>query len=155
MKEPKTDFGSWIRTERKKLGLSQKELADKCGVSQMTIRRYESGMRKENNSITKIKSFLKGDSIMEEKRGYPNPNYTEEDVMTEEEAILEEVGLVTVPVDHYEMLVSKAAALDIIAADIKANIDMKKSFNRVNDSLVMAVTGMNTYAVKKGEDPDE
>ena len=29
---------------------------------------------------------------MSEKRGYPNPNYTEEDVMTEEEAILEEVG---------------------------------------------------------------
>jgi hypothetical protein len=92
---------------------------------------------------------------MSEKRGYPNPNYTEEDVMTEEEAILEEVGLVTVPVDHYEMLVSKAAALDIIAADIKANIDRKKSYSRVNDSLVMAVTGMNTYAVKKGEDPDE
>ena len=89
------------------------------------------------------------------KRGYPNPNYTEKDVITEEEAILEEVGLVTLPVDHYEMLVSKAAALDIIAADIKANIDATKSYSRVNDSLVMAVTGMNTYAVKKGEDPDE
>jgi len=89
------------------------------------------------------------------KRGYPNSNYTEEDVITEEEAILEEVGLVTLPVDHYEMLVSKAAALDIIAADIKANIDSKKSYSRVNDSIVMAVTGMNAYAVKKGEDPDE
>ena len=89
------------------------------------------------------------------KRGYPNPNYTEKDVITEEEAILEEVGLVTLPVDHYEMLVSKAAALDIIAADIKANIDAKKSYSRVNDSLVMAVTGMNAYLVKKGEDPDE
>lgn len=92
---------------------------------------------------------------MNEKRGYPNPNYTEEDVMTEEEAILEEVGLVTLPVDHYEELVSKAAALDIIAADIKANIDAKKSYSRVNDSLVMAVTGMNTYLVSKGGKLDE
>lgn len=89
------------------------------------------------------------------KRGYPNPNYTEKDVITEEEAILEEVGLVTLPVDHYEMLVSKAAALDIIAADIKANIDAKKSYSRVNDSLVMAVTGMNTYLVSKGGKLDE
>lgn len=94
--------------------------------------------------------------MSEIKRGYPNPNYTENDILTEEEAeLLADVGLVTIDADHYEELVSKAAALDIIAADIKANIDSKKSYSRVNDSLVMAVTGMNTYAVKKGEDPDE
>ena len=92
---------------------------------------------------------------MSEKRGYPNPNYTDKDVITEEEATLEEVGLVTLPVDHYEMLVSKAAALDIIAADIKANIDAKKSYSRVNDSIVMAVTGMNAYLVSKGGKLDE
>ena len=71
---------------------------------------------------------------MSEKRGYPNPNYTEEDVMTEEEAILEEVGLVTLPVDHYEMLVSKAAALDILTADVKRR-------GSVHDEIVLAVTG--------------
>ena len=71
---------------------------------------------------------------MSEKRGYPNPNYTEEDVMTEEEAILEEVGLVTLPVDHYEMLVSKAAAIDILTADLKRR-------GSVNDDIVLAVTG--------------
>ena len=71
---------------------------------------------------------------MNEKRGYPNPNYTEEDVMTEEEAILEEVGLVTLPVDHYEMLVSKAAALDILTADLKRR-------GSVHDEIVLAVTG--------------
>lgn len=71
---------------------------------------------------------------MSEKRGYPNPNYTEDDVMTEEEAILEEVGLVTLPVDHYEMLVSKAAALDILTADLKRR-------GSVNDDIVLAVTG--------------
>ena len=92
---------------------------------------------------------------MSEKRGYPNPNYTDKDVITEEEATLEEVSLVTLPVDHYEMLVSKAAALDIIAADIKANIDAKKSYSRVNDSIVMAVTGMNAYLVSKGGKLDE
>lgn len=71
---------------------------------------------------------------MSEKRGYPNPNYTEEDVMTEEEAILEEVGLVTLPVDHYEMLVSKSAAIDILTADLKRR-------GSVNDDIVLAVTG--------------
>lgn len=71
---------------------------------------------------------------MSEKRGYPNPNYTEDDVMTEEEAVLEEVGLVTLPVDHYEMLVSKAAALDILTADLKRR-------GSVNDDIVLAVTG--------------
>lgn len=71
---------------------------------------------------------------MSEKRGYPNPNYTKEDVMTEEEAILEEVGLVTLPVDHYEMLVSKAAALDILTADLKRR-------GSVHDEIVLAVTG--------------
>ena len=71
---------------------------------------------------------------MSEKRGYPNPNYTEDDVMTEEEAILEEVGLVTLPVDHYEMLVSKAAALAILTADLKRR-------GSVNDDIVLAVTG--------------
>ena len=71
---------------------------------------------------------------MSEKRGYPNPNYTEENVITEEEAILEEVGLVTLPVDHYEMLVSKAAAIDILTADLKRR-------GSVNDDIVLAVTG--------------
>ena len=58
------------------------------------------------------------------KRGYPNPNYTEEDIRTEEEAeLLTDVGLVTIEGDHYEKLVSKAAALDILTADIKNNIN--------------------------------
>ena len=57
---------------------------------------------------------------MSEKRGYPNPNYTKDDVMTEEEAILEEVGLVTLPMDHFEMLVSKAAGRSLTAAKATA-----------------------------------
>ena len=70
------------------------------------------------------------------KRGYPNPNYTEEDTLTEEEAeLLAEVGLVTIDADHYEELVSKAAALDILAAHIKAT-------GSINDDVVYAVTGL-------------
>lgn len=68
------------------------------------------------------------------KKGYPNPNYTDEDVITEEEAILEEVSLVTLPVDHYEMLVSKAAAHDILTGYIQIT-------GKVDDELVKAVTG--------------
>ncbi len=72
------------------------------------------------------------------KRGYPNPNYTEEDILTgkvTEENFLElEPGLVTVEADHYEELVSKAAALDILTADLKRR-------GSVNDDVVLAVTG--------------
>ena len=88
---------------------------------------------------------------MAQGRGYPNPNYTDEDV--EREYVKEPT--VTLPASLFFELSSKALALDIITEDIKANIDAKKSYSRVNDSLVMAVTGMNTYLVKKGEDPDE
>ena len=85
------------------------------------------------------------------KRGYPNPNYTDEDVGGE----YVKEPTVTMPSSLFFELASKASALDIIAADIKANIDSKKAYSRVNDSLVMAVTGMNTYLVQKGEDPNE
>ena len=85
------------------------------------------------------------------KRGYPNPNYTDEDVGSE----YVKEPTVTLPASLFFELSSKALALDIITEDIRANIDAKKSYSRVNDSLVMAVTGMNAYLVKKGEDPDE
>lgn len=69
------------------------------------------------------------------KRGYPNPNYTEEDILTEEETeLLAEVGLVTIDADHYEELVSKAAALDILTSCIQIT-------GKVDDDIVKAVTG--------------
>jgi hypothetical protein len=73
--------------------------------------------------------------MSEIKRGYPNPNYTDGDILTEEEAeLLADVGLVTIDADHYEELVSKAAALDILTADLKKR-------GSVNDEVVWAVTG--------------
>ena len=68
-----------------------------------------------------------------EKRGYPNPDYTDDDVMTED-GFLEEVGLVTLDTDHYEELVSKAAMLDCLASAIK-------SMGKVDDDVVKAITG--------------
>ena len=72
------------------------------------------------------------------KRGYPNPNYTEEDILTgkvtEEDFLEMETGLVTIDADHYEELVSKAAALDILTADLKKR-------GSVNDEVVWVVTG--------------
>jgi hypothetical protein len=89
--------------------------------------------------------------MSEIKRGYPNPNYTDGDILTEEEAeLLADVGLVTIDADHYEELVSKAAALDILTADIKSLIDSGESgYGLINDSLVLAVTGMGAYQRKK------
>ena len=85
------------------------------------------------------------------KRGYPNPNYSDEDVGGE----YVNEPTVTLPASLFFELSSKATALDIIAVDIKANIDSKKTYSRVNDSIVMAVTGINAYLVSKGGKLDE
>ena len=50
---------------------------------------------------------------MSEKRGYPNPDYTEEDV-------LEVKADLRIDDNEYRELCYKAAALDILAARIKA-----------------------------------
>ena len=76
---------------------------------------------------------------MNVKRGYPNPNYTEEDILsgkvTEEDfEELMDPGLVMVETDHYEELVAKAAALDILTASIRRK-------GEVNADIVWAVTG--------------
>ncbi len=42
-------FAFNLREERKKQGLSQEELADICGVSVHTIKRYESGTTKQGS----------------------------------------------------------------------------------------------------------
>lgn len=72
------------------------------------------------------------------KRGYPNPNYTEEDILTgkvtEEDFLELAPKLVAVEADHYEELVSKAAALDILTGHIRIT-------GKVDDEVVKAVTG--------------
>lgn len=100
------------------------------------------------------------------KEGYPNPDYKGEDLKNwqkecgplmlnpAEGCILDEPRII-VPASEYYELVRKAAAMDILRDDIKVNIDNKKAYEHVNTSLVLAVTGMNTYKAKKGENPDE
>jgi len=67
------------------------------------------------------------------KCGYPNPNYTEDDIMTEE-AFLEETGMVCVDLDHYDQLVTKAAMFDCISSTIK-------SMGKVEPEVLRALTG--------------
>ena len=76
--------------------------------------------------------------MSEIKRGYPNPNYTEEDILTgkvtEENFLETEPNIVIVELNHYEELVSKAAALDILTASMTRT-------GKVDDDVVWAVTG--------------
>ena len=66
---------------------------------------------------------------MSEKRGYPNPDYTEEDV-------LEVKADVRLDDNEYRELCYKAAALDILAARIKAT-------GKIEEEVVYACTGTN------------
>lgn len=47
------NIGAYIRDLRKSRGMTQQELADKSGVSLMSIRRYESGEREPRHDILK------------------------------------------------------------------------------------------------------
>lgn len=66
---------------------------------------------------------------MSEKRGYPNPDYTEEDV-------LEAKADLRIDDNEYRELCYKAAALDILAARIKAA-------GKIEEEVVYACTGTN------------
>lgn len=59
MKKPQSEFGIKLRSIRKEKGITQKVLADKAGMSFMTIQRYESGERTPKISdIERIASAL-------------------------------------------------------------------------------------------------
>ena len=80
---------------------------------------------------------------MEEKRGYPNPNYTDEDIMTEPVEVKEEVmidDVVVITPEKFEQLCSKAAALDILTAAVSRK-------GEVNADIVWAVTGASANVV--------
>ena len=64
---------------------------------------------------------------MNEKRGYPNPDYTEEDVLEVKADLL-------IKDSEYRELCYKAAALDILTARINAT-------GKVEDEVVHACTG--------------
>lgn len=76
--------------------------------------------------------------MSEIKRGYPNPNYTEEDILTgkvAEEPLLDLAPyMVMIDADRYEKLISKAAALDILTAHIRTT-------GEINEDVVRAITG--------------
>lgn len=74
---------------------------------------------------------------MSEKIGYPNPNYTEEDVgraPVQLEQTIDADEIVIIHPGEYRELCSKAAALDILSASLHRT-------GEVNDDLVWAVTG--------------
>lgn len=70
-----------------------------------------------------------------EKRGYLNPNHKDDNTLPEEEPM--ESGMVMVDIDRYDALVTAAAALNILTADLKKH-------GYVNNDIVYAVTGFKT-----------
>ncbi len=81
---------------------------------------------------------------MSEKRGYPNPDYTEEDLIQDPVEVKEEITIdetVIISPEKFEELCSKAAALDILTAHIKKT-------GKVDDDIVHAVTGTTDIKVE-------
>ena len=53
------DIGEQIKTLRKKIGYTQKQLAEKCGMAEITIRQYELNKREpRQETIEKIATAL-------------------------------------------------------------------------------------------------
>ena len=63
---------------------------------------------------------------------------------------------INVELEHYEELVAKAKAFDIITEDIKSKIDTGVSdYNLVNEAVVLAVTGMRAYKRIKNQNQED
>ena len=85
---------------------------------------------------------------MSEKIGYPNPNYTDEDIGTEPIEMKEEIMIdetVVISPDKFEKLCAKAAALDILTAHITKT-------GKVDDYIVFAVTGTTDIRIQTKAD---
>ena len=67
-----------------------------------------------------------------------------------------EAMYINVELEHYEELVAKAKAFDIITEDIKSKIDTgDRDYNLVNDAVVLAVTGMRAYKRIKNQNQED
>ena len=64
-------------------------------------------------------------------------------------------SFVTVRLDEFYKLVSKAARLDAIADSIRNNVDAGKTYGRVDDDIVLLMTGTANYQPEKAAEPDE
>lgn len=84
---------------------------------------------------------------MTEKRGYPNPNYSDRDVDTFEP--LEVNAQIMIDDKDYRELVVKAALFDLISATIKGRIDRNYHYAVVDSDFIMAITGMDAYLAQK------
>ncbi len=52
----KTTLANFVKAERKKIGLTQEEFADRAGVALTVVRKIEQG--KENLSLSKVNQVL-------------------------------------------------------------------------------------------------
>ena len=85
---------------------------------------------------------------MSEKIGYPNPNYTEEDIGTEPAEVKGEIMIdetVIISPEKFEQLCAKASALDILTAYIQKT-------GKVEDDIVFAVTGTTDIKIETKAD---
>jgi transcriptional regulator with XRE-family HTH domain len=63
------EFGTLLQSKRKQLGVSQKDLAELCGISDLTVRNIENGKEGTNiGNFLKVANTLGFDLLLQTKK---------------------------------------------------------------------------------------
>ena len=140
--------------------LTTKEIASIANVSDSTIQKIRNVDNYEEYKKTYCGQHSKSEQLMIELESMDNKpekadTMQEETPEREEKTTMENnyeeyespYTFVRISTEHYAKLAAKAAALDILTADIKSKIDdgIKSDYELVDDTIVLAVTGMKNY----------
>lgn len=129
-----------LKNKRKELGLTMLEVAQKVGVSEATVSRWESGdianMRRDKivllaNALNVTPAYIMGYEEMDTNNKYPSPTITEDYVT------FPVIGEIAAGYDHIAIEDWKGDKIDIPVSYLKGRSK--------NDFFVLSVTGNSMY----------
>lgn len=124
------NYGERIRSARKASGLTQEQLAKKCGLATITIRQYESGKREPRLAQMKALAAATGVTIQ---KLLGIPNWVDEKNIWETVDTLEQNGMTQYEIEEYLDQLEDIRSASELISDIKL---YEKVRAYVLDSLV-------------------
>lgn len=145
-------IGNRIKQFRKEKGLTQKELANKLNVAEITIRKYESGDREPKlEQLEKIASaldieFLDLMSANQQKLFYLNEaqRYLNEVLSSENHPATSLMDILLSVITHISQ-VAPVNSTELEKDDIEYLKSIEKVFSKLNDSLILADDNLEDY----------